>query len=434
MWRLVDVRAGEVGALLWSFAYFFCLLCGYYVLRPVRDAMGIAGGTEKLPWMFTATFAAMLLAVPLLSAAAARWPRQRFIPIVYRFFALHLLIFVVLLRVDAPRPVLSRVFFVWASVFNLFVVSVFWSFMSDLWRSEQGKRLFGFIAAGGSAGALVGPLITVAYAERVGPAGLLLTSVALLEASVQCARRLVRLAPQREDAPAAAPAPGGGSLAGISLVLRSRYLLGIGAQTLLTTATSTVLYLQQAEIVRAAFASSAPRIAFFARVDLVVNLLTIAAQTLLTGRVLRWLGVTVGLGAVPVVTVAGFLGLAASPTLWILTAFQGIRRAAHYALERPAREVLFTVVSHEERYKSKSFLDAVVYRGGDAASSWGYAALTPGAWAVALSMIPVAGAWIALSAWLAREQAARSRGEDARRAILSSSAPQGGVSTVKLRT
>jgi AAA family ATP:ADP antiporter len=339
------------------------------------------------------------------------------IPIVYRFFALHLLIFFVLLRVDAPRPILSRVFFVWASVFNLFVVSVFWSFMTDLWRSEQSKRLFGFIAAGGSAGALTGPLITATLVERVGPAPLLLASVVLLEGAVQCAGRLARLAPQRdgraeEPARAAEDRVGGGALDGIGLVLRSPYLLGIGAQTLLTTATATVLYLQQAQIVSAAFSTRAQRIAFFATIDLAVNVLTIAAQALVTGRVLRVLGVAVGLAAVPVVTAAGFLGLAASPTLWILTGFQGVRRATHHAFERPAREVLFTSVTREERYKAKSFLDAIVYRGGDAASAWAFAAVAPGAWAVAIAMIPAAGAWIALSAWLARRQEARARAAD----------------------
>jgi AAA family ATP:ADP antiporter len=431
--RLVDVKAEEVGALLWSFAYFFCLLCGYYILRPVRDAMGIAGGVKNLPWMFTATFAAMLAAVPLLSAAVARWPRRLFVPIIYRFFALNLLVFAALLwRGAAPQQV-ARVFFVWTSVFNLFVVSLFWGLMADLWRSEQGKRLFGFIAAGGTAGSLAGSLSTAAAVELVGAPTLLLASAALLEAGVWCAGRLVRLAPEVEGAGAerrrgADERVGGGVLDGIGLVFRSPYLLGIAAQTLLTTATATFLYLQQAHIVEAGLPSSAARAAFFAKIDLAGNLLTIALQAALTGRVLRRAGLFVGLAAVPALTAAGFLGLAAAPTLSVVAGFQVLRRASHYAFERPAREILFTVVSREEKYKSKVFLDTVVYRGSDAASSWAYAAMASAAGdaAMALAMLPLAGIWVVLAGYLARKQALRSREEEAARAAALAGAPEGG--------
>ena len=188
--RVVAVRPGEARALLWSFAYFFCLLAGYYVLRPLRDEMGIAGGVRNLQWLFTATFLVMLAAVPVFGAVVARLPRKRFVPLVYHFFVANIAVFWVLLTLDVEKVVVARVFFVWISVFNLFAVSVFWSFMADLWQSEQGKRLFGFIAAGGSAGALLGPVVTVALAVPLGPVNLLIIAALLLELAVLCAHRL----------------------------------------------------------------------------------------------------------------------------------------------------------------------------------------------------------------------------------------------------
>src|SRR3990172_7422162 len=226
--RVVAVRAGEARAVVWSFAYFFCLLAGYYVLRPLRDEMGIAGGVRNLQWLFTATFAAMFAAVPLFGAVVARLPRQRFIPLVYHFFVANIAIFWVLLALDVGRLHVARVFFVWISVFNLFAVSVFWSYMADLFSSEQGKRLFGFIAAGGSAGALAGPAITFGFAVPLGPVNLLIVAAVRLECAVRCARRLEFAAPQADRTnatPAAAVADpatiGGGWLAGFAMVLRS---------------------------------------------------------------------------------------------------------------------------------------------------------------------------------------------------------------------
>jgi len=227
--RVVAVRPGEVRAMCWSFAYFFCLLAGYYVLRPLRDEMGIAGGVRNLQWLFTATFVVMLAVVPVFGAVVAKLPRRRFIPLVYHFFAINIAIFWLLLALDIGKVHVARVFFVWISVFNLFAVSVFWSFMADLFASEQGKRLFGFIAAGGSAGALLGPAVTVALAVPLGPVNLLIVAVLLLEAAVLCARRLESAAPQLKtatgasavDAPAGptdAAGLGGGWLAGITLV------------------------------------------------------------------------------------------------------------------------------------------------------------------------------------------------------------------------
>ncbi|WP_437722542.1 NTP/NDP exchange transporter [Sorangium sp. So ce861] len=418
--RVCDVKEGEVSALLWSFAYFFCVLCSYYILRPVREEMGISGGMDKLPWLFTAVFAAMLAAVPAFSALVARLPRRRFIPIVYRFFASNLLVFFGLLALGAPRATVGKVFYVWLSVFNLFVVSVFWGFMADVWRSEQGKRLFGVIAAGGSAGALVGSLVTAAQARQIGTANLLLLSAALLELAVLCVTRLNRLAgalaggAAPPEASAAEERIGGGALRGVTLVLGSPYLLGICAQTLFLSITATVLYFEQARIVSAESMDPARRTAMFASIDLTVNVITIVVQVLVTGRLMTRVGLGVALAVVPVVTGVGFLALAARPTLSMIAGFQGLRRAIHYAVDRPAREFLFTVVAREEKYKAKSFIDTVAFRGGDAASAWalsGLSALGVKAAGLSLLMVPVAGGWVLLSRYLARRQAERARGE-----------------------
>ncbi|WP_437673219.1 NTP/NDP exchange transporter [Sorangium sp. So ce131] len=419
--RLCQVKDGEVAALLWSFAYFFCLLFSYYVMRPVREEMGISGGMDKLPWLFTAVFASMLAAVPVFSALVARLPRRRFIPIVYHFFASNLLVFFGLLSLGAPRAAVGKVFYVWLSVFNLFAVSVFWGFMADLWRSEQGKRLFGFIAAGGSAGALAGSFVTAAQARQIGTANLLLLSAALLELAVLCVGRLNRLAGRLEGGGAARPEAaaaeeriGGGALRGVTLVLRSPYLLGICAQTLFLSMTATVLYFEQARIVSAQSMDPARRTEMFATIDLTVNVITILVQVLVTGRLMTRVGLGVALAVVPVVTGVGFAALAAQPTLWMIAAFQGLRRAIHYAVDRPAREILFTVVAREEKYKAKSFIDTVAFRGGDAASAWtlsGLSALGLKAAGLSLLMVPVAGVWVLLSRYLARRQAERARGE-----------------------
>ncbi|XYH95970.1 NTP/NDP exchange transporter [Sorangium sp. So ce1128] len=419
--RICDVKDGEVSALLWSFAYFFCVLCGYYILRPVREEMGISGGMDRLPWLFTAVFASMLAAVPAFSALVSRVPRRRFIPIVYRLFASNLLVFFGLLSLDVPRAEVGKVFYVWLSVFNLFVVSVFWGFMADIWRSEQGKRLFGFIAAGGSAGALAGSFVTAAQARQIGTANLLLVSAALLELAVLCAGRLSRLSGRQEGGAAPQGSGGGGDerigggvLRGVALVFRSPYLLGICAQTLFQSMTATVLYFEQARIVSLASMEPARRTAMFATIDLTVNVLTILVQALVTGRLITRVGLGVALAVVPVLTGVGLVALAVRPTLWVIIAIQGLRRAVHYAVDRPAREILFTVVAREEKYKAKSFIDTVVFRGGDAASAWvlaGLSALGLTAAALSLAVAPVAGVWLALNHRLAKAQAERARGE-----------------------
>jgi len=409
--RLVPARPGELRALAWSFLYFFSLLCGYYVLRPVRDEMGIQGGVENLQWVFTGTFVVMLAAVPLYGWAVARLPRRRLLPAVYLFFIANLLVFHLLMDAGIAPAGTARAFFIWVSVFNLFVVSVFWSFMADLFSNVQARRLFGFIAAGGSAGAVTGPALTTALAPLLGPANLLLVSAALLAVALLCIGRLLAWSATPSgtsaQATAAARGTGGGLWAGLRQVLVSRYLLGICLYILLYTTLSTFLYFEQAHIVRDAFADPGERTRLFAAIDLAVNALTIVVQLFLTARVVRWLGVGGALALVPLGVAAGLVALGAFPGLVALVGVQVLRRAGGYAISRPAREMLFTVVDREERYKAKNVIDTLVYRGGDAASAWlytGLAALGLGLGAIAFIGVPLALLWAYNGVLLGRRQ------------------------------
>ena len=268
--RAVPATPQERAAVLWSFAYFFTLLAGYYVLRPLRDEMGIAGGVKALPWMFTATFITLLVAQPLYGALVARLPRRLFIPLVYHFFVANLALFWLLLTSGVATVIVARVFFVWVSVFNLFAVAVFWSFMADLFTSEQGKRLFGFIGAGGTAGALLGPVITIGLSAPLGPINLLIAAIAFLELAVFCVHQLERTANARETSPPEERV-GGSAFAALSELIRSPYLLGIGAWVSLLSFGATILYLEQANIVAATVHGASAQTRIFAGIDLAVG-------------------------------------------------------------------------------------------------------------------------------------------------------------------
>jgi AAA family ATP:ADP antiporter len=415
--RMIDVRPAEIRALGWSWLYIFSVLSSYYILRPIRDEMGVAGGVENLQWLFTGTLLGMIAVNPPFAALVAKLPRVRFISVTYRFFMVNLLIFIWLLHVATTEQHIwvGRVFFIWASVFNLFVVSVFWALMVDVFDSEQGKRLFGFIAAGATLGGIAGSSITASLAKDVPATYLLLGSAVLLEAAVFSVRRLAHLSAALHRRPAAQNGEaliGGNALSGFTHAFKSPYLVNVGVYILLFAITSTFLYFQQAEIARSAFADRGARTAFFARVDLWVSILTLGAQLFLTGRVLRLIGIALTLAMLPVLSVLGFSALAMTPTIAALVVYQVLRRAGNFAFARPTREVLFTVVPREDKYKAKSFIDTVIYRAGDQVGAWSYAALGflgLGMTGISVVAVPLSIAWLVNSLWLGRRQEKLSR-------------------------
>lgn len=418
--QLLAVERSEWRPLLWSFSYFFALLCGYYIIRPMRDEMGIAGGVEHLQWMFTGTFLVMLLVVPLFGWLARSFAPRRFLPYVYYFFIGNLLLFFALFRSDLNHVYVARAFFIWASVFNLFIVSVFWSFMADIFSNAQAKRLFGIIAAGGTTGALVGPALTATLVLPLGPTNLLLLSAAFMGWAVLCIHRLVawqRSSPStssRDDNaektktgdPDDTPM-GGGVLAGVRLIFQSPYLIGICFLMLLFTTLATFLYFQQAFIIREHFDDPSQRTALFAAMDFSVNGLTLATQIFLTSRIVRRFGLGWTLAIVPLLLAAGFMALGLMSALWVIVAVQVLRRAGNYAIMRPGREMLYVVLSKEEKYKAKNFIDTVIYRGGDATSAWVYSGMLAiglsGA-GISLVAVPIAFIWAWISYRLGKHQ------------------------------
>ena len=410
--RLADVKKDEVRAVVWSWLYLFCVFSAYSVIRPIRDEAGVAGGVDNLPWLFTGTLVAMTLVNPAFAALVARLPRVQFVSRAYRFAALHLLIFFVLLKMSAGAQNIwvGRAFFIWVTVFNLFVVSVFWAFMADAFTREQGKRLFGVIALASTIGAIVGASLTSSLVGVIGAPPLLLASVALLELAVFSVKRLAAIFESLRTARALPPQEqpiGGGVLTGIRNAVGSPYLLNITVFMLLYTILSTFLFFQQTDMVSRSAMDRATRTAFFARIDIIINAVTLTMQLFVTGRLMRWLGVALTLTILPALSAVGFLTFALNPTLNTVVWFQILRRAGNFAVARPAREVLFTVLSREDKYKSKNFIDTFTYRAGDQIGSWSYALLgmagigiVGSAWvAVPLSLVWLANAW-----WLGRKQ------------------------------
>lgn len=417
----VGAREGEGAVLLWSTAYYFLVLCAYYVIRPIRDDIGAASGAENLAWLFTGTLAGMLLAHPLYTTVVTRLTRRRFVSWAYRFFALNLVAFYLYFRVADPAQAIwaGRVFFIWTSVFNLFVVSVFWSLTTDLFRPGQGKRLFGFVAVGGTLGAILGATITSSLIGAVGSVGLMLVSAVILELAVQAAlvidkhegtMRAAAVAEGERASESTRDASkeviGGGILDGIKHTFSSPYLFGIATLILFYTISSTFLYFQQADIVKVAFGDDREaRTRVFANMDLITNGLTLIAQLFLTGRVMKWLGVGVALAFLPVLTMLGFGILGIAPVLSVLIVFQVARRAGNFAIQRPGREALFTVLPRADKYKAKNFSDTFVYRLGDQVGAWSYtwmAVFGLSASGLAFTMVPFAACWLLLTVWLGR--------------------------------
>jgi len=413
--RAVPATPQERAAALWSFAYFFTLLAGYYVLRPLRDQMGIAGGVKSLPWLFTATFLTLLAAQPLYGALVARLPRIKFIPIVYHFFVANLVLFWWLLTFGVEKVVVARVFFVWVSAFNLFAIAVFWSFMADLFTAEQGKRLFGFIGAGGTAGGLLGPVITILLSRPLGAVNLLIVAAVFLEAAVFCVHRLERAADAPSSVDPKQQRVGGSAFAAITELIRSPYLLGLAGWVSLLSFGATIAYFAQANIVSATVHGAGAQTRIFASIDLAVGLLTVATQVFATGKFLKRFGTGIAAGALPSVYIVGFAALAIAPTLAVVMALQVTQRWMNFAIANPARQVFFTVVGREEKYKAKNLIDVVVYRGSDALYGWVYdslLALGLKLGGIALCALPVVAGWLILSLALGRRQERLARKPD----------------------
>jgi ATP:ADP antiporter, AAA family len=410
--RVVEVRPAEVSALGWSWLYIFAVLSSYYIMRPIRDQMGVAGGVNKLQWLFLGTLAVMLLLNVPFWYLVKTLPRARFIPITYRFFAANILLFAAALYWADPEQTVwvGRAFFIWISVFNLFIVSVFWQLMVDIFSSEDGKRLFGFIAAGATIGAIVGSAVTASLARYVPVSLLLIGAVLLLEIAVLSVRRLSLQSGKLHTWPAqeTADAPiGGHVLAGITHPFKSSYLMNVSGFLLLFAITSTFLYFQQAGIVSRSFEDRGAQTAFFASIDLSVNVLTLFVQLFLTGRIVRSLGVGPTLAFLPALTIVGFGALALLPGLASLVTFQVLRRSSDYAIARPTREVLYTVVPREDRYKAKSFIDTVVYRAGDQVGAWSFTLLSwlgLSAEQIGIAAVVLSGVWLVNGLWLGRKQ------------------------------
>ncbi len=384
--NIVDVKPEEIRALWLGFIFFFVVLAGYYVIRPVRDNIG-ATYFENLWWMFTVVLVTMIFANAIFSAIVSRMSRRRFIPIAYRFFILNLVIFFVLMQFTPPgkQPWVDGCFFVWVSVFNLFATAVFWGFMTDIFTNEQGKRLFGFIAVGGSLGGMLGPLITASLVHRVSTGVLLLICAGMLEIAAQSIRffpaEFRRSDSKSAEDTAAAEKPIGGKFwDGVTHICKSPYLFGLFLFILLYTLTSTWTYFQQSELTKVGIVDKAARTAFFAKLDLSVNTLTLLLQIFLTGRLMKFLGVTVTLLFMPVLSLFGFAAMGLVPVLTVLAIFQVARRASTFAFMR-----------------------------GDQFGAWSYGGMQ----ALGLSLstisyvaVPVVGCWCALGVWLGRKQRA----------------------------
>ena len=409
--RLAQVRPGEAPVLGWAWLYIFSVLSSYYIMRPIRDQMGVAGGVNNLQWLFTGTLIGMLVLNIPYAFLVKTLPRTRFITVTYRFFAANILLFAIALHfADAEQTIwIGRAFFIWISIFNLFVVSVFWALIVDTFNSEQGKRLFGFIAAGATIGAITGSSITATLARHVPTPFLLVGAIMLLEVAVFSVRHLSRLSEALNARPqeAAGQPIGGGVLAGITHPFKSAYLANVSLFILLFAITATFLYFQQASLVRDNFHDRGAQTAFFAQIDLVVNVITLVVQLFFTGRIVGIFGVGLTLAILPALTLLGFGALAALPAVSTLVVFQVLRRSSDYAIARPTREVLYTVLPREDRYKAKSFIDTVVYRGGDQVGAWAYALIAMtgfGSTLMAAIAIGLAAIWLINGLWLGRRQ------------------------------
>jgi ATP:ADP antiporter, AAA family len=390
--------AAEAPAVVVAFLLFFLLFASYFMLRPVRETFGIAGGVDNIKWLYVGTFIGALIAVPLFGWLSARVRRALLVPITYAVSAFVMFGFAAELRVDPDNVWVGRAFYIWLSVFNLFVISIAWSLMADVFSPDQSRRLFGRIAAGASLGGLVGPLLSGFLVEPLGHAGLLAISTALLLATLACVAYLLRWRARHGhpagDSPVAKPI-GGSIWAGLTLIARSRYLMMISLFVIALTSVSTFLYLEQARIVEATFPDRVRQTQVFSAIDAVVQASTIFIQLFVTGQIAKRLGLTVLLTLVPVIMVFGFGLLSLVATFPVLAAVMVTRRVGEYALVRPGREMLFAPLDAETKYKSKNAIDTAVYRGGDMVSAWLNSAMV----AIGSSAVAALGGLVIAALW-----------------------------------
>lgn len=402
--RVATVQPHETPAVFASFLLFFFMWAGYFAVRPVRETMGTLIGREQLADLWIATAIASVLVVPFYGAVVARFRRSAFLPWVYAVVAAALALVGVALHGGAVNLAVGKIFYVFISVVNLFLISMFWSFLLELFERDQTKRLFGVIAAGGSAGALVGPLVSDLSVRTIGNSGVLFLGAACFVVALFCQRLLLRIWTQRAAGDPARDRPLGGRwLAGVSLILRSPYILGIALFVVMISTVNTLLYFEQLRLVEAIFADATQRTRVFARLDWIVQTLTLLSQLFITGRIAQKFGVVALVTFTPLLMVAGFAALAVSGTFAVLVVVFVLRRASEYAFVRPGREMLWSPLDEETKYKAKSTVDVPVYRGADAlAAQVNNVVAGFGAVAVAGFGVAIAAAWAALGWRLGR--------------------------------
>ncbi|MCA1601131.1 MAG: MFS transporter [Acidobacteria bacterium] len=408
--RVALVEKHEMPAVIASFLLFFFVLGGYFCVRPVRETVGTILGRDRVADLYLWTWVGSIAIIPIFGWLVARLRRTVLLPLIYGFVAVSLAVIGIVLRANEGSIAVGQFFYVFISILALFLTSVFWAFLLELFDSGQVKRLFGVIAAGGTAGALAGPAITYLTVSTLGNGGVLFVGAAMFVGAIICQQSLLRVwkerhAGQKEDRPI-----GGNPFAGFMLVLRSPYLLAIALFVVLLAAANTFLYFEQLRLVKATFASTQERTQVFAALDWTVQTLTIVCQLFLTGRIASRLGLSILLALVPVIMIFGFLSLAAVGTFAVLAVVFVLRRVGEYAFVRPGREILFSRVDKETKYKAKNVVDVPVYRGADAITAQVSTALEGGALgasAVALLGAGVAAVWALNGWWLGKQSEAQ---------------------------
>ncbi len=395
---LADIEPNEVKATVWSFMFVFMLMTAYYPLRNVRDAMPSDWTDAELSWLWTLNFFISIVVIALYGYVVSKVKFKNLVPGIYGFFAISFVCLTFGADLASDRTLIDKSFYAWVSIFALFHLSVFWSYMSDLFNREQAKRLFAIIAAGASAGGLAGPAISTFFSQILGNEGLTLISAFFILTTIPIIYYLSKLKVtdlQNEDLQVDPDTLkiGGNPIAGYKLFFQDPYLLGIGLFILLYTMISTFIYYEQKNLL--AIYDSNTRTQILGSIDLLVNLLTFGVAFFITGRVVKRFGMGFTLASMPVLVVAGMLILAFSPIITILLALQVVRRAGNYAITKPAREMLFTEVDKESRYKAKPVIDVVVYRGGDMFTGWFFTGLTEGL-GLGFTAVGIVGAGIAV--------------------------------------